>query len=124
MSVLCLAGGGVVARIAATAFTLAWMHTVERIPWEEDWRVEGDRLVVVESRVKGSGAGMDPPPEARLLDGFYRWTPEQGERREVILRRSPAPNVGDWTLCALGTCRKLGEILPPDADPVRLYPCE
>lgn len=124
MSGLCLAGGGAVVKLATTAFTLAWMHTVEHLPWQEDWRVEAGRLVLVESRIKGSGAGMEPPPEARLVEGFYTWSPPDGARKEILLRRSPAPGVGDWTLCAEGSCRPLGELLPPDADPVRLYPCD
>ena len=123
VSALCLAGGGVVAKFAVATFTLAWVHTIEKIPWEEDWRVEPDRLVLTESRIKGSGAGMEPPPEARLEGGFYRWAPENPDRPEVILRRSPADNVGDWSLCLEDRCREIGDILPPDADPVRLYPC-
>ena len=30
-------------RLAVSAFTLAWSHTVEHLPWQEDWRVDGDR---------------------------------------------------------------------------------
>lgn len=124
---LCILGGGKVATLAVAGFTLAWTHTVERIPWEEDWRIDGDRLVLEESRVKGSGAGMDPPPEARLVDGWYAWRP--GESREkIVLRRAPVEQAGDWRFCphdAAGTrraCRPMGEIV--DADPVTLQPCQ
>ena len=64
MTDLCLAAAGIVVHLAATEFTLAWTHSVERVRWEEDWRVEGDRLVAADSRVRGSGAGMDPPAAA------------------------------------------------------------
>lgn len=123
MTALCLAGGGSLVKLAVTSFTLVWLHTIEKVPWEEDWRVEADRLVLTEARIKGSGAGMEPPPEARLEDGSYRWSPADGGRSEVILRRSPVPEAGDWTLCAAGACRPLGAILPAEADPVTLYPC-
>jgi hypothetical protein len=32
-------------------------------------------LELVQARVKGSGAGMEPPPEARLVDGWFQWQP-------------------------------------------------
>ncbi len=123
MSLLCLAGAGMTVKIAAAAFTLTWTHTVERIPWEEDWRIAGDRLVLTEARVKGSGAGMEPPDGARLVDGFYRWTPEDPFREEIVLRRAPTAIAGDWHLCVEGRCRALGEVLPAEADPVVVRVC-
>src|SRR5690606_19125342 len=95
-----------------------------KIPWREDWRVEGDRLVIERVMIKGSGAGMEPDPSARLLDGWYVWRPDNGVRAKVVLRRAAAPGVGDWTLCTpAGACRPLAEILPADADPVTLAAC-
>lgn len=124
MSLLCLGGGGAVTKLAVAVFTLAWTHTIEKIPWEEDWRIADDRLVIQEVRLKGSGAGMEPPPEARLIDHFYRWTPKEEPRAEILVRRSDAPNVGDWRLCFDGTCHALGTLVPPKSDPVRIYPCD
>jgi hypothetical protein len=118
---LCLAAPGVAVAIATSSFTLAWTHTIERTLWQERWRVESDRLVLVEARVKGSGAGMEPPPEARLLGGFYVWEPH-AERRSIELRRDP--RAGDWRLCAAGRCADLGDWLRSDADPVTLRPTD
>lgn len=115
---LCLAAAGVVVSLAAPTFTLSWTHTIEKTEWSEDWRVEADALRLVEARVEGSGAGMEPPPEARLADGVYVWRPDE-TRKEIVLRR--APQAGDWRLCAAGRCAPLGEWL--DADPVTLRPC-
>ncbi|ESR22404.1 DUF1850 domain-containing protein [Lutibaculum baratangense] len=123
---LCVLGAGKIVTLAVAGFALSWTHTVERVPWQEEWRVEGDRLVLETSRIKGSGAGMEPPPEARLVDGWYVWHPEE-PRPEIVLRRATEPGVGDWTLCTPGdgeprrACRPLGEIV--DADPVTLRPC-
>ncbi len=121
MSALCLLGGGVVLRVAATAFTLSWTHTIEKTEWIEHWTVEPDRLVLTEAQVEGSGAGMEPPPEARLEGHFYVWEPNQ-TRAKIVLRRDP--HAGDWRLCAEGRCANLGDWLKVDADPVTLAPAQ
>lgn len=120
MSALCLAGGGEVVRIAAVAFTLAWTHTVEHTAWEEDWRVEPAALVLVEARVKGTGAGMEPPPEATFDGHWWRWPPHLSVPA-VTMRR--APQAGDWRLCLDGACKPFAAYLPADADPVEMRPC-
>lgn len=120
---VCLASAAAAARIAAAAFTLTWMHTVERIPWQEDWRVEADRLVLETVRLKGSGAGMEPAPEARLVDGWYVWHPRDDTRTQIVLRRADTAMAGDWSLCTEPEgCRSLAELVG-GADPVRLLPC-
>jgi hypothetical protein len=118
---LCLAAGAVAARLPLAAFTLAWTHSVERIPWEEDWRVEPAGLVLVESRVRGSGAGMEPGPGARLLDGAWRWRPDPAAVPRLVLAR--APGLEDWRLCTPEGCRPLGRVLPGGEGPVALFPC-
>ncbi len=121
MSGLCLAAGDVVLRLALGAFTLVWTHSVERVDWEEDWRVDPAGLVLVESRVRGSGAGMEPGPDARLEDGAFRFRPALPPLPELVLAR--APGVGDWRLCDPSGCRPLTSLLPEDGAPVRLSPC-
>lgn len=116
-----LAAGAVVAQVAASSFTLAWTHSVERIPWEEDWMVEEAGLRLSAARVRGMGAGMEPPPEARLVDGWWRWTPTVPVLREVVLRRSGA--TADWRLCHGGACAALDTLLPAGADPVTMTAC-
>jgi len=122
MATLCLAGAGLVVHLAVNAFTLGWTHTIEKIPWEEDWRVEPDALVLTQSRIRGSGAGMEPPPDAKLVGGWYTWAPENPRRTEIVLRR--APGIADWRFCPGGKdCRPIGTVLGRDADPVTLQPC-
>ncbi len=118
---LCLAAAGLVVRLGVGALTLEWTHSVERIVWEEDWAASGEGLVLREARVRGSGAGMEPPPDARFEAGVWRWRPALAPLGEVALRRSGA--TPDWQLCWSGACRRLGEFVPADADPVVLRVC-
>jgi hypothetical protein len=106
---LCLASAGVVKAISVAAFTLAWTHSIEKVEWQEDWRITRNGLELVEARVKGSGAGMEPPPEARLVDGWFSWKPARAAMSEVTLGNSGA--AGEWRLCTDGKCRTLSDIL-------------
>ncbi len=50
---LCLGLAGVVwAQVPTDDFTLAWNHTIEKIRWEEDYRVTPDGLLLGEARVR------------------------------------------------------------------------
>jgi hypothetical protein len=105
---LCLASAGVVKTLSVAAFTLAWTHSIEKVDWQEDWRVTPRGLELVQARVKGSGAGMEPPSEARLVDGWFRWRPARAPMPEVMLGNSGA--AGEWRLCHDGSCRTLSDI--------------
>ena len=106
---LCLASAGLVKALSITAFTLAWTHSIEKVEWQEDWRVTPHGFELVQARIKGSGAGMEPPPEARLVDGWFRWRPKRPAMPQVVLGNSGA--AGEWRLCANGDCRTLSDIL-------------
>jgi hypothetical protein len=54
---LCLASTGAVKALSLAAFTLVWTHSIEKIDWQEDWRITPAGLELVQARVKGSGAG-------------------------------------------------------------------
>jgi len=118
---LCLAAGAGVVPLLAGALTLAWTHSVEKIAWEEDWRLTPAGLELVEARVRGSGAGMDPPPDARFKGGVWRWRPALPPQGEVVMRRSGA--TADWRVCVEGRCRPMEDWVPREADPVVLKPC-
>jgi hypothetical protein len=122
MIALCLgAGGG--ALLPLMAFTLAWTHSVERLRWEEDYRVAGDRLELVEARIHGSGAGMEPPPDARLEAGWWRYRPPLPPLPELTLAGSGFG--GDYELCAGRSCRAMSSWRPLEAGsaPIRIRPC-
>jgi hypothetical protein len=91
---VCFIAGAVTKALQVTAFTLVWTHSVEKTAWQEDWRVSQGGLTLFEARIKGSGAGVDPPPDARLVDGWWRWNPAPVDRGEVILGHSGAVGTG------------------------------
>ena len=105
---LCLASAGVVKTLSIAAFTLVWTHSIEKTDWQEDWLVTRGGLELTQARVKGSGAGMEPPPEARLVDGWFQWRPQRAPMPELALGNSGA--AGEWRLCTDGKCRTLSEI--------------
>jgi hypothetical protein len=118
----CLLAGTAVVPLMAGAITLAWTHSVEKILWEEDWRLGPAGLELVEARVRGSGAGMEPPPEARLVNGSWAWRPAVPPLRDIVMRRSGA--TADYRICISGQCRAMGDLVPEGADPVILRACE
>ncbi|KQU52547.1 hypothetical protein ASG72_06340 [Bosea sp. Leaf344] len=118
---LCLAAGALLVSLGASEITLSWRHSVQKTLWEEVWRAEPGGVRLVEARIQGSGAGMDPPPDAVLRDGFWRWTLRLPVQAEIVMRRSGA--TADWRVCSEGRCRPMGDYLPEAADPVTLRPC-
>ncbi len=123
MSALCLAAGALAATLATDAFTLSWTHSVEKVEWQEDYRVVDDALLLEEARVKGSGAGMEPPDGAVLRDGWWTYRPTTDPIE--VLRLTHSGFATNYRLCWDGACRSLGEILPGLADSavIDVYPC-
>lgn len=105
---LCIISDVSIAKIAISTFILGWTHTVEKTRWEELWTVTPHGLVMKEARIQGTGAGMEPPPEAVLKNGWYRWKPSPAPQQSVTLARSDVP--GDWEICfgRMG-CSVIGE---------------
>ena len=110
---ICILSAGKTLTFAASAFTLAWTHSVEKTRWEEHWIAGPKGLTVTQGAIEGSGAGMDPPPDAVLKDGVYVYTPHVPAIPELVLAASGATG-GGWTLCPTGreataeTCLTLG----------------
>ena len=120
MSALCVLAAGKASVIATSLFTLSWQHSVEKVRWEEDWRVTPLGLEIVEARVRGSGAGMEPPEGARLVDGWWIYAPAVAPVPELFLAASGA-TAGGWRLCTAEDCITVGATA---SQPVRLSACE
>ena len=123
MTAVCLlVAGALRATLPVDAFTLAWQHSVEHTRWEEDYRVTANALILTESRVQGFGAGMEPAPGAKLVNGTWRWRPALPPL--PALRLTSSSYAGDYTLCAQGRCRALRELVPdPGVEVVTVTPC-
>ena len=118
---ICLAAGALQAFVAASQFTLAWTHSIEKIRWEEDYRSVDGRLELVEARIRGSGAGMEPPAGAVLRDGAWHYRPAIPAQSALSLARSPY--VRDYELCVDRSCRPLSEWIPVDAGTTAVTAC-
>lgn len=98
MDAVCLlVAGALRATLPSDTFTLAWQHSVEKTRWEEDYRVADHRLLLVQSRIGGFGAGMEPAPGAQLVDGMWRWHPALPPLPE--LRLTASEYTADYTVC-------------------------
>lgn len=123
MNVCLLVAGAKQIVLAASSFTLAWTHSVEKTRWEEDWLVGQTGLQLVEARVAGSGAGMEPP-DGSVFDGkVWRYHPPLAFiEDQIVLARSGA-TIGAWEICAGGECRPIPETGAADEGPAILKPC-
>lgn len=115
---VCLLAAGVAVSLPLQAFTLAWTHSIEKIRWEEDYRVTSQGLQVVQARIRGSGAGMEPPDGAELRDGAWHYRPALPAQARLLLARSRY--VADYELCWDGRCRPMADIAGPVTEDSRL----
>lgn len=120
---LCLTAGALSAVLAINSFTLSWIHSIEKIRWEEDWRIVGNELVIDEARIRGSGAGMEPPVGAVLKKGIWHYRPALTP--QSVLRLSHSPHAGGYTLCTATVCLPLADHLPgiDNNAVIELHPC-
>jgi hypothetical protein len=121
---LCLVVAGVVrAVLPGNELTLAWTHSVEKTRWEEHYVRNGAWLDLVEARVQGLGAGMEPRGEAVLRDGWWQWAPKLTLPE---LRLTYSTFTSDYTLCAQDHCHPLRALLgdaPDEGSVVIVRPC-
>jgi hypothetical protein len=120
---LCLAAAGVAISLPLQSFTLAWTHSIEKIRWEEDYRMAGQLLELTEARIRGSGAGMEPPAGAVLKNGVWHYRPQLPAQQQLMLTRSTY--VADYEMCWNGKCLPMKDIAGPveTAQNIRLFPC-
>ena len=101
MSLCVLIGGKSAACLAGVLFSLSWTHSVEKTQWKEYWQVQSEELVLAETFVKGSGAGIDPAPHAVLDQGWYRWAPLAPVKLPSIFLANSELTPDNWNLCAI-----------------------
>jgi hypothetical protein len=132
LSLAAAAAGTAPVFVATERFTLAWTHSIEKTRWEEDYRVvlgvtepadgAAVRLHATQARIRGSGAGMEPPPGAVLSNGWYHYRPAEAFPAQLLLSRSAY--VPDYDLCLDGrACRPIAHWLPSDGRATQLKAC-
>ena len=117
--------GVVWAELPVGDFTLAWQHTIEKIRWEEDYRVMPGGLLLGEARIKGSGAGMEIPEDAELREGSWHYRRQLSPLQPLRLGRTP--EAGDYQLCFNQDCRSMSDWLGPPQTTrpaVELWTCD
>ncbi|MGO3891034.1 MAG: DUF1850 domain-containing protein [Paenalcaligenes sp.] len=109
-------------------FTLAWQHSIEKVRWEEDYQLVPTRspteiaeIVLVEARVKGSAAGMEPPDDAYLKNGWYHYQPPMAPVQELRLTRSGY--TPDYELCVDERCSSLQQYVETDGGITTVRAC-
>ena len=109
-------------------FTLAWTHSIEKVRWEEDYAVEhgptgrqAPVLKALSARIKGSAAGMEPPDDAVLNNGWFEYTPRKTVVPELRLTRSEFTADYDW--CVAGKCQKMSTFIASDGGVTNAKPC-
>ncbi|MBN2752745.1 MAG: DUF1850 domain-containing protein [Rhodospirillaceae bacterium] len=113
-ALLCVAAGHFSVAMYAPRFTLSWEHSIERVEWRETWAVHTKTLSLVEARIKGTGAGMEPPDDAVLKDGWFIYVPKV--KPQVRLTLPDSGYAKPMRLCLpKEKCRPLRAFLPPDA---------
>ncbi|MEW6205915.1 MAG: DUF1850 domain-containing protein [Pseudomonadota bacterium] len=112
MSLCVFIAGKSAACLAGLLFSLSWTHSVEKTEWVEYWQVQDEQLVLKETFVKGSGAGIDPAPNAVLDNGWYRWAPESPVAVPAISLANSELTPDNWTLCAIdAVTQRAGECI-------------
>ena len=109
-------------------FSLAWEHSIEKVRWEEDYRVQAGApgrddpvLLATQARIQGSAAGMEPPADAHFADGWYHYVPAQMQHHELRLTRSEF--TADYQWCDTQGCRPMSAIIPRDGGVTLMWPC-
>jgi hypothetical protein len=107
---LCLATPVLAMTLAVQAFGLNWTHSVEKTEWQESWQISPAGLVLEQARIRGSGAGMEPPEGSVLQDGWWVYHSNLPAQPTLHLAVSDATGRG-WQLCTGGTCSDLEDML-------------
>lgn len=112
--------------IPTTHFTLAWVHTIEKVRWEEDYEVQrgekGPFLFAKQARIKGSAAGMEPPEDAILWRGWYTYSPLTSYPEQLRLTRSEFSPDYQW--CDSEGCRLMSALVPRDGQITLVTACD
>lgn len=102
---------------ATQRFTLAWTHSIEHVRWEEDYLVLATptpSLRLVQARIKGSAAGMEPPADGHwIAGGWWAYQPALPALARLPLTRSGY--TADYTWCDPQGCQPMSNLIAANA---------
>jgi hypothetical protein len=124
LAALCLVVGSLQVEIPTSGFTLRWQHSIEKIDWEEDYLLVGPWLFLNSARVRGTGAGMEPPAWAYYDKGVWHYRPAPDMRWTRQLRLTRSEFARDYELCLAGICQPLSRWVPVVAGTTVAEPCQ
>lgn len=112
--------------LPTTSFVLAWDHSIEKVRWEENYNIVQSSLGQPQlsagvARIKGSAAGMEPPTDAILRNGWYEYQPNPYPNVPLQLTRSGF--TADYQFCFDNFCQEMQTLLATDSGITLLYPC-
>ncbi|HEY9566964.1 MAG TPA: DUF1850 domain-containing protein [Thalassobaculum sp.] len=107
---IALVAGAAVVVLPTPTITLAWMHTVEKTRWEEDYQASTAGVAITEARIEAIGAGMEPPASAIREGRWWRYKPSLPVLPSVVLANSTFAD--GYSLCWSTECRPLAVIAP------------
>lgn len=119
----------VLACLAGQHFSLAWTHSVEQTRWVEHYSATPQGLKLAHVFLKGSGAGMEPAPHAKLESGWYHWPALQPITFPDIHLANSGATATSWQLCQIkqtglqgtnGLCINMGQFSATQYGPLRL----
>jgi hypothetical protein len=117
-----LLAGAVLMR-APSPVQLRWQHSVEHVALEERYHATSSGLHLLEVRGRGTGAGIDLPPQLRWsAGGWWRFRPAvAASQRELVLANSR--HAGGYRLCWRSGCVALSTLPGAFDTPLVLRPC-
>ena len=123
MTGICLVAGLLAVQFG-DAITLRWTHSIQKTVWEEDYRHTAGMLHLVEARIRGTGAGMEPPAGAVLENGAWHYAPAMPPIPRIALSHSS--HVPPYVICDGRRCREVTAWLPglPQDIVMELAPCD
>ncbi|MED5621284.1 DUF1850 domain-containing protein [Ideonella sp. BN130291] len=98
-----LAAGTVLWLRSAGPVRIEWEHSVEHFRIEELYQATPAGVVLAQVGVRGLGAGVEPPADAVLADGWWRHAPAASAMPAVEFANSR--HAKGYRACASGTCR-------------------
>ena len=102
---------------------LSWQHSVEHFELEERYHATSSGLELIEVRGRGTGAGVDLPPQLRWsADGWWAFRPlAAAPQPRVVLANSR--HAGGYRLCGQRGCADLASLPGAFDTPLVLRPC-